>query len=145
MLAESLHYTQVADRKLIEIFKQNNIPEKAISLFNHVLSAQHIWANRILGRPSKYQVWESLSVDLFESISKENFESITEIIKNYPLDKEITYTNSKGTFTGIVKDILFHIVNHSTYHRAQIATIFKLEGIEPPITDYIILKREHQL
>lgn len=145
MLEESIHYTQVADGKLIEIFKHYNVSEKAIALFNHVLNAQHIWASRILGIDPKYQVWDVFDVDLFEKISKENFELIAQVLKNYSLEKEILYTNSKGSYKGIVRDILFHVVNHSTYHRAQIATMFKLQGIEPPMTDYIILKREHQL
>ncbi len=145
MLVESVQYTQVADGKLIEIFKHHDVSEKAIVLFNHVLNAQHIWASRILGVAPKYQVWEVFNVDLFEKISKQNFELIAQVLKNYSLEQEISYINSKGSYTGIVKDILFHIVNHSTYHRAQIASILKLEGIEPPVTDYIILKREHQL
>ena len=145
MILETIHYTQIADSKLITIFKQHKVSENAIIMFSHVLSAQHIWASRILGVAPKHQVWEVFNVDLFEQISKENFDLIAQILKNYSLEKEISYANSKGSYTGIVKDILFHIVNHSTYHRAQIATIFKLEGIEPPITDYIILKREHQL
>ena len=145
MLAESLHYTKVADGKLIEIFKQHKVSENVIIMFSHVLNAQHIWASRILGVAPKYQVWEVFNVDLFEEISKENFDLIAQILKNYSLEKEISYANSKGSYTSIVKDILFHIVNHSTYHRAQIATIFKLEGIEAPITDHIILKREDQL
>lgn len=42
-----------------------------------------------------------------------------------------------------IKDIMFHIVNHSTYHRAQIATELKDHGIEPLKTDYILYKRAH--
>lgn len=145
MLVDSLNYTQVADGKLIGIFKLYNVTEKPVALFNHVLNAQHIWACRILAVSPKYQVWDVFSVSLFEKISNENFELIAQILKNVSLEKEISYANAKGNFTSIVKDILFHIVNHSTYHRAQIAAMFKLEGIEPPITDYVILKREHLL
>lgn len=69
MLAESVHYTKVADGKLIEIFKHHDVSQKATSLFNHVLNAQHIWACRILGISPKYQVWEVFNIDLFEKIS----------------------------------------------------------------------------
>ena len=55
-------------------------------------------------------------------------------------------TNSKGeTFSNKIKDILFHIINHSTYHRAQIATDLKQNGIEPINTDYIFYKRKLEL
>ena len=32
--------------------------------------------------------------------------------------------------------MLRHIVNHSTYHRGQVASKLKLFGIEQPITDF---------
>ncbi|MCH7396746.1 hypothetical protein MM236_02050 [Belliella sp. DSM 107340] len=52
------------------------------------------------------------------------------------------YSNSKGQkYSSSVRDILFHIINHSTYHRSQIASELKNQGIEPLITDYIFFKR----
>ena len=33
--------------------------------------------------------------------------------------------------------VLRHVVNHSTYHRGQVASKLKRLGIEPPATDYI--------
>lgn len=45
-------------------------------------------------------------------------------------------------FTNTIGDILFHIVNHSTYHRGQIASDFRESDIEPLNTDYIMFKRD---
>lgn len=147
MLAESIHYTEVADGKLIAIFQLHEpISPKAIALFSHVLNAQHIWANRILGLTPSYKVWDEHEVGQFEEISKTNFKLLADILKQISLTKELSYVNSKGDqFTSSVQDILFHVVNHSTYHRAQIATLFKADGITPPVTDYIMLKRDYQL
>jgi len=146
MLREILHYTQVADKKLIGIFQsEQDISLKAISLFSHVLNAQHIWANRILNQQPKFGVWDEIGLSLFAEISEENFNLFETILDTIPLDEEVTYKNSKGEFTNLVQDILFHVANHSTYHRAQIATLIKGSGIHPPVTDYIMLKREHQL
>ncbi len=147
MLAELMHYTQVADQRLIAIFQSEAaVPAKAVSLFCHVLNAQHIWANRLLGHQPKYGVWENYETALFAEISKNNFELFDQVFQTIPMDKQVTYTTSNGAqFTDVAKDILFHAINHSTYHRAQIATLFKAEGLTPPITDYIILKRNHQL
>ncbi|QLH28398.1 MAG: hypothetical protein HWD63_02710 [Candidatus Parvibacillus calidus] len=39
-----------------------------------------------------------------------------------------------------MKDIIFHIINHSTYHRGQIAMEFRQSGLEPLNTDYIFYK-----
>lgn len=147
MLAEIMNYTQVADARIIEVFEKNTfIPAKAITLFSHVLNAQHIWANRIVQRAPLYSVWEEHLPMAFASISKHNFELFAFIFENVDLTTEITYSNSSGfTFTNVVQDILFHAFNHSTYHRGQIASLLKANAIHPPVTDYIMIKREMQL
>jgi uncharacterized damage-inducible protein DinB len=147
MLGEFLKYTQVADGKIIALFQQNEaLPEKAIALFNHVLNAQHIWASRILGVKPNYQVWEVHKPKDYLTISTLNFKLLAQILETVAMDKEITYVNSQGAqFVSAVQDILFHVFNHSTYHRAQIASLFKGQSIDPPVTDYIMLKRNGEL
>lgn len=147
MLAEMIKYTQVADELMIKtMLAHKPVPAKAISLFSHVLTAQHIWTQRIFDRAPLYAVWEEHLPEDFFRISAANFNLLKDVLDRIDLDQVITYTKSSGeTFTNSVKDILFHVVNHSTYHRAQIASLLKAESIHPPITDYIILKREMQL
>ncbi|RYE14391.1 MAG: damage-inducible protein DinB, partial [Sphingobacteriales bacterium] len=54
-----------------------------------------------------------------------------------------TYTNTQGkTYTNTVLQILTHVVNHATYHRAQIATDMRQHSLEPLMTDYIAYARE---
>lgn len=144
MLIEIMNYTRVADERMISIFEKNEvIPAKALTLFSHVLNAQHIWANRILGNAPVFSVWEEHTREAFSQISNANFALLHSIIGHVELGKEITYRNSNGGgYTNTVQDILFHVFNHSTYHRGQIASLFKAEGILPPVTDYIILKRD---
>ena len=146
MLVEMMKYTQWADAQIIEVFQRNSpIPAKAHSLFNHVLNAQHIWASRILDRASLYAVWEEHSSEALSSVSTGNFELFQYIMEYIALTNEITYTNSNGErYTNTVMDILIHVFNHSTYHRGQIASMLKVNEIQPPTTDYIQLKREIQ-
>jgi uncharacterized damage-inducible protein DinB len=47
-------------------------------------------------------------------------------------------------FANTIKDIVVHVINHSTYHRAQIAQLVKQSGGEPAKTDYIVYQREFQ-
>ncbi|MGYP003599610475 len=50
------------------------------------------------------------------------------------MDK-ISYRNSKGNaFENYVQEIFVHFINHSTYHRAQIAVLMKQLGVEAIIT-----------
>ena len=61
------------------------------------------------------------------------------------LEKRLKYKNSKGEeFDNSLRDIVTHIINHSTYHRAQIAQLVKRAGGIPAVTDYIVYQRELQ-
>ena len=46
------------------------------------------------------------------------------------LNSLYAYTNMKGEpFRDSVEDTLFHVVNHSTYHRGQIITMLREAGV----------------
>ncbi|SDH02746.1 Uncharacterized damage-inducible protein DinB (forms a four-helix bundle) [Pedobacter terrae] len=141
---EMINYTQLADQRIIEIFKQVRVEIlDAERLFSHVLNAQHIWIYRISLQKQKYGVWDIHPKEKFESLSLENFKLIKEALNNHPLDQRILYSNSRGNqYENRVDEILFHLFNHSTYHRGQVVTLLKKAGFTPPVTDYIMLKRD---
>ncbi len=57
--------------------------------------------------------------------------------------RPFSYRNLKGeAFTQPLLDSLVHVVNHSTYHRGQIATMYRQAGHAAPATDLIVFKRE---
>ncbi|WP_293312576.1 DinB family protein [Pedobacter sp. UBA5917] len=144
---EIINYTELADGRIIEIFKQATIElPDAERLFSHVLNAQHIWAQRISGMKPLYGVWDVHPKEHFESLSADNFKLIRAVLKESALDKIISYSNSRGDqYENRIDEILFHLFNHSTYHRGQVVTLLKKEGFTPPVTDYIMLKRDHLL
>jgi uncharacterized damage-inducible protein DinB len=54
---------------------------------------------------------------------------------------------SESTLNGVsgchtFADMLLHVVNHSTYHRGQIASMIREMGGNPPATDFIVYKAE---
>jgi uncharacterized damage-inducible protein DinB len=76
-----------------------------------------------------------------QMFDKRNFESSIFILDSFELAQTIQYSNSKGQpFKNSAGDILFQVINHSTYHRGQIATEFRQSGLEPLLTDYIYYK-----
>ncbi len=137
-------YNFYCNKKLIEECKRSNtVPEKSIRLFSHILNAHHIWNSRILTKPITYDVWQLHSVKSWEDIHYENQKSSFEITQNTSdFEKRIDYENSQGrVFTNTLQDILFHIINHSTHHRAQISVDFRDNGLEPTSMDYAFYKR----
>ncbi|MBK9247275.1 MAG: hypothetical protein IPM69_03975 [Ignavibacteria bacterium] len=56
----------------------------------------------------------------------------------------IRYTTTTGAeFINSVQDIVTHVLNHSTHHRAQIAKCVRDSGKEPEVTDYIAFARQN--
>jgi len=133
-------YNLHCNQQLAEIFERETtrVDAKSVALFSHILNAHHIWNSRILGRKTKYGVWDDHAVDAFAALDRLNHEDTLHILATCNLATEIAYRTTKGIpFANTVNDTLFHVVNHSTYHRGQIAPLFRQNGIEPLPTDYI--------
>ncbi|HQT22504.1 MAG: damage-inducible protein DinB [Sphingobacteriales bacterium 17-39-43] len=141
---ELTEYSHHFNQKLIDVFIDNpdKISEKAEKFYNHILNAHQIWNNRIDPKQSVFGVWELHPVQDLKGIENANYEHTLQILNKYNLKLIINYSNSKGQlFSNSIQDMLFHIINHSTYHRGQVATEFKRQGLEPLVTDYIFFKR----
>lgn len=111
-------------------------------LCSHILNAHLIWNNRILQSTQKTEVWEMLLTQDMKKVDEDNYTNSLHIIENFDLTKAVNYKNSKGAlFENIIRDILFHVINHSTYHRGQIALAFRQNSLEPIASDYIFFKR----
>jgi uncharacterized damage-inducible protein DinB len=122
--------------------------EKLVELISHLVSAQKIWLNRILERDIFVDPWQKNTVS--ECISQSTTITaecinLLESFKDKDIERRIEYKNTKGEkFSNTVKDLVTHVINHSTYHRAQIAQKVKALGGKPATTDYIVYQRQFQ-
>src|SRR5690554_2443577 len=146
-IKDLLDYNYEMNRRLIQLFIENKTTTDArtTSLLSHILNAQQVWNSRILGE-TPFGVWQLNPTNKLEEINQSVYQKSLEIVQNIDLNNVIHYKNSQGnSFTNSVCDILLHIVNHATYHRGQIATAFRIQGIQPLATDYIFHRREELL
>lgn len=142
-LIDLFEYTYHSNKEIIKIISENisKIDDKTICLINHTLNAQQIWNSRIVGEKT-FEVWQINSFENLEEINHENFLRSIQIIEYSDFEQKIEYQNSKGNkFENSIFEMLFHTINHSTYHRGQINSLLKQNGIEPLLTDYIFYKR----
>ena len=137
-------YNFYCNKKLIEACAViENVPEKSIALFSHILNTHQNWNAKLTTKEPVYDLFQIHEVKNWEDIHYDNqrtsFE-ITSTIDNF--EKRIDYENSKGELlSNTVTDILFHIINHSTHHRGQISTDFRQNGHKPIPLDYVYYKR----
>lgn len=142
-LIDLFEYTYHFNGEMIRIISENRdkVDEKTISLINHTLNAQQIWNSRIVGE-NTFEVWQINPFESLEEINLQNFMKSIAIVKDFDLEKKMEYQNSRGTkFKNTVFDMLFHAINHSTYHRGQINSLLRQSGLTPILTDYIFYKR----
>jgi uncharacterized damage-inducible protein DinB len=137
-------YNQDCNQRLaaLIVLHADKVSDKSLHLFSHILNAHHIWNSRIRKQPNVYDRLQAHSPQDFKQIDLDNHMRTLAIIDSGLLTEDLNYVNTKGEHAfNKVQDILFHVVNHSTYHRGQIASDLKQSGIEPLVTDFIFYKR----
>ncbi len=141
-------YTRWAnDRVLDTLQSADTAPDRAVELFSHLLRAQDIWFGRVQDTDhATLSLWAEEELEACAErlgASDRRWQDVLDDVTNGDLDRPVSYTNSKGTaFETPLRDILSHVVNHGTHHRAQIAFLLREADIAPPATDYIFYVRE---
>lgn len=117
-------------------------PEKAVKIFAHILFAVDVWLARLKKEDLSSYTNPHPSYTLAECRAK--LEHLHQKTKEYltrmdldEVEKRIAYTNTKGKpFEMTARAILMHMVNHSHYHRGQLAMLIAQGGGNRPETDY---------
>ncbi len=141
---ELFEYTHHFNQKLADAIIENadQTSERSIELFNHIINAQQIWNSRVARDPNVFGAWEIHELKSLKKLDSNNFENSLKLLKKKDFDAKIEYANSRGqVYNNSVKDIFFHIINHSTHHRGQIIVDMKQNGTVPFSSDYIFYKR----
>ncbi len=136
-----------ANQRILEKLKNMEDENQDVSqLFSHILFAEKVWITRLRGlNSSGIPIWSEVDIKVCAELVMQNEESITTFLTNLSdadLDKLISYTNSKGKeFKNSVRDVLTHVALHGHYHRGQINSRLRAEGIEPVNIDFITFVR----
>lgn len=140
---DMFEYNLHSNRGIIRAMEENQdrVTSKGLSLLGHILNVQGIWNQKIRTNLVPYKSWEVHPIELAHEINSRNYTDSVHILDTFDLNETVNYKLSTGQpFSNTVQDILFQIINHSTYHRAQIAIEFRKGGLEPLLTDYIAYK-----
>ncbi|HYG02183.1 MAG TPA: DinB family protein [Chryseosolibacter sp.] len=131
-------------RVIRTLVRQQVHDEKILSLLGHVVAAQFLWLHRIKGLPAPdVKLWGAYSLEQLTAMADQasnEWLGFVEQTENF--DRELTYKNYVNEpYTNNVENIMIHLVNHSSYHRAQIAMLLRQKGFEPINTDFITYDR----
>lgn len=139
------HYNDWSNNRVLNCLQRQHVnDEKILSLMGHVVAAQFLWLHRIQGLPPPdVKLWGEYALDQLIKLSDEAGKRWLEFVTTTEnFNRELAYTNYVGDpYVNSVETIMIHLVNHSSYHRGQIAMLLRQKGLEPINTDLITYDR----
>lgn len=139
----SLQYRAVLDRET-----QSSFPTIRKTLF-HIADAQHIWYERMIGNspadwPSKSMSPDDVFVCIENTSAK--FSELVAAKDEIFLNADCRFRSLDGTeYSETNANIIMHCMNHSTFHRGQLITMFRVLNLngKMPRTDLIAYLRKN--
>lgn len=120
---------------------EDELSDFVLKSFSHLINVHHIWIHRILELPVESHTWDLLPIDYWERLARENQLKTEDFLEKYELESKVLYTSEEGVqLEKEIVDILYHILNHSNYHRAQISRELRVLDITPPSFNFISFK-----
>lgn len=145
-LRQLFDYNDWANRRIIVALKENGV-EKARRILAHLLITEQEYFGRLYGKDSTgFDFWQDLSLEECGQLAKEMAERYEKLLRGFEeegLDLYTKYKTSEGVpQENNFRELLTHVVFHSSIHRGNIMIKLREEGFEPPKIDYIIYLRE---
>lgn len=139
------HYNAWSNKRVLNCLKRQRVDDdKILTLMGHIVAAQFLWLHRIKGLPPPdVKLWGTYTLEQLLDMAEDAGKKWLDFVESADnFDRELTYTNYVNEpYTNNVEMIMIHLVNHSSYHRAQIAMLLRQKGFEPINTDFITYDR----
>jgi len=138
-------YNAWANKRVINCLTRQNISdEKILGIVGHIVAAQFLWLHRIKGLPpANVKLWGEYTLGQVTTMAEEAGQLWLDFVESTEdFNRQLTYNNYVGEpYVNNVEMIMIHLVNHSSYHRAQVAMLLRQKGFEPINTDFITYDR----
>lgn len=124
-----------SNRRWIEAIDEADLTQESAirRLMCHILNVHHIWNARLHNRQADSSLWDDLPFQHWMDFAEENYRTTCSYIEYDAIGSSIAYTSTEGEQLAKTDgDILYHLLLHSDYHRAQIAQLMRQAGKEPP-------------
>ena len=139
-------YNDWANRRLIVALKAAE-SVRSRELLAHLLVTEREYYERLYGKDSTgFDFFPQLSMEECGQLARDtasNFEKLLRRFDDSGLDITARYHSSEGTpYENTFRELLTHVLFHSSIHRGNIMLKLREDGFEPPKIDYIIYLRE---
>ena len=145
-LRELYVYNDWANRRIIIALKDAP-SEKFRKILAHLLITEQEYYERLYGKDSfGFDFWQDLSLEECGKLARETAERYEKLLRKFDdegLDLKTRYRTSEGVwFENTFRELITHVLFHSSIHRGNIVLKLREENFTPPKIDYIIYLRE---
>ena len=145
-LRELSIYNDWANRRIITALKSAN-SDGARRILGHLLITEQEYYERLYGKDSfGFDFWQDLSLEECGDLARANAERGEKLLRKFDdegLDLKTRYRTGEGVwFENTFRQLLTHVLFHSSTHRGNIILKLREENYTPPKIDYIIHLRE---
>jgi uncharacterized damage-inducible protein DinB len=137
---DKFEYDFFASKNWIKVIESQEdfVSEFVIRSMSHILNLHHIWNRRLLDKQVESELWDVFPIHFLQKLQEENYRETIEYLEKLELTEKIKYHSSEGVaLEKRAIDVLYHILNHSNYHRAQIALDLKQNNLKTPDFNFI--------
>ena len=147
-LRQLFEYDDWANRRTIEALEKT-YSDKSRRILAHMLITKQEYFDRLHGKDSTgFDFWPDLDLagcSKLAASANENFRKLLDGSDESELERIARYKTSEGVpYENNYRDLLMHVLLHSSIHRGNIVLKMREEGLEPPKIDYIIYLRQEK-
>lgn len=138
-------YDNWANNLVVDAIVQHDvIDDRILTLISHIIWAKTTWMLRFKKEEiTNREAFGIMNMDDLKhaaTLANSNYAAFIEDMADF--DATLNYVDMRGNaHVGTYEDMLTHVINHGTHHRAQIASRLKEIGLTPPVMDYIVFTR----
>ena len=113
----------------------------------HILASHEMWLSRWKGNAMTTTIDNNGGPPIavakqFWATMQRSLSEFLNTLTDEDLAKHISYTNTRGeSYSNPLWQMMLQVVNHATYHRGQIVTMLRQQGVKPVNTDIIFYFR----
>ncbi len=138
-------YNDWANRRIVVALK-NSPSERSLEILAHLLITEKEYYERLYGKNSTgFDFWPNRTLEDCGTLARESAEAYEQLLRKFDdegLDIRAKYHTSEGIpYENTFRELLTHVLTHSSIHRGNIILKLREEGFTPPKIDYIIYLR----
>jgi uncharacterized damage-inducible protein DinB len=145
-LRHLFEYDAWANRRTI-VALENATSARSLQILAHLLITKQEYFERLYGKDSTgFDFWPDLTIDGCRELTRSTHENYVRLLDGADeslLERKASYKTSEGVpYENTYRDLLTHVLLHSSIHRGNIVLKMREDDLEPPNVDYILYLRE---